>query len=107
MYIKGTGRRQCLHPATLKISDSSIESVTTVWHRVVSDRPGRVTVTRHYLIEEAAILVLRNDFHTGSTAGHITQGNGSAPRRDRTVKLVRSPVILVGSRKINMTNIPA
>ena len=58
----------CTPPNFEQKTTHLLESVTTVRHRVVSDRPGRVIVASYHLIKEAAILVLRDDFHTGATA---------------------------------------
>ena len=59
--------------------------VTTVWHCVVGDGPGHVIVASNYLIEEAAILILRNDLYTGARTRDIVQSKSPAARGDRTV----------------------
>lgn len=53
-------------------------SVTTVWHRVVSDRPGHVTAANNNVIEKAAILIFCDYLDVPTATRHVFESKGSA-----------------------------
>jgi len=40
-----------------------LDSVTTIWHRVVSDSPGGVFVAKNNVVQETTILIFRDDLY--------------------------------------------
>jgi len=68
-------------PAQVRTATTHLlDSVATIWHRVISESPGRVIVTSNYPIEEAAILILSNDLYTIAGTRHIVQNERPAAR---------------------------
>jgi len=99
------GRRLFTHAPHYKLSTTTHDLVTTVASGFVSDGPSRTFRTAHDLIRKATIVIFGDDLDSGAATAHVADRKRSAIRcDDRIHELVRSPVILIGRRKIDVSN---